>query len=356
MRRTIPRKYLVRRWAAVIVLGGAVLLLIGIRAPLLSQNTQKPTPKTVKSTQKTAVLLVRCPSASAKVFVDGQAKGKTPALLAFNGSKTLNLSVQADGFQPYAAKVAVHAGKWKTVNVKLTPQKGVTAQHSNVPTLKPSSTPTGKVVCIDPGHPSEVHAGSTVQHGTTENHINWVVTLKLKALLEKSGLKVVLTKNAEGEFVKNRKRAEIANNAGAQLMVRLHCDHSAAGTGSGFTLYYPDRSGKSKEGDVGPSQSVCHKSGQAAKTLRESMASNLKGSLKDNGVKTDSQTAVGSKQGALTGSIYSHVPVVTVEMVFLSSKKDAEFIKTEEGQQKMAQALADGIVRFVNPKPATVQK
>jgi len=331
----------------VIVLGGAVLVLIGIRTPLLSQNAQKTKPKAAQS-QKPAVLLVRCASASAKVFVDGQAKGKTPALLSFNGSKTINLSVQADGFQPAAAKVAVQAGKWKTVNVKLTPQ--------NVGTLRRSSAPTEGVVCIDPGHPSEVHAGSTVQHGTTENHINWVVALKLKSLLEKSGLKVVLTKNAEGEFVKNRQRAEIANNAGAQLMVRLHCDHSAAGTGSGFTLYYPDRPGRSKDGDVGPSPSVCQRSGQAAKTLRESMASYLKGSLKDNGVKTDSQTAVGSKQGALTGSIYSHVPVVTVEMVFLSSKKDAEFIKMEEGQQKMAQALADGIVRFVQPKPATGRK
>ncbi|MCS6859879.1 MAG: N-acetylmuramoyl-L-alanine amidase [Abditibacteriales bacterium] len=350
-----PRKYLVRRWAAVIVLG-AVVALMEMRTPLLSQNAQKTKPKVAPTTQKPAVLLVRCPDASAKVFVDGQAKGKTPALLSFQGSKRINLSVQAEGFQPYTAQVAVQAGKWKAINVKLIPQKSAALQRSNVPTSQPSNVPTGKVVCIDPGHPSEVHAGSTVQHGTTENHINWVVALKLKGLLEREGLKVVLTKNTEGEFVKNRRRAEIANNAGAELMVRLHCDHSAAGRGSGFTLYYPDRAGKSKDGDVGPSPSVCQKSEQAARILHESMASHLKGSLKDNGVKTDRQTAVGSRQGALTGSIYSRVPVVTVEMVFLSNKKDAEFIKTEEGQQKMAQALADGIVRFVNPKPSTAQR
>ena len=33
------------------------------------------------------------------------------------------------------------------------------------------------------------------------------------------------------------------------------------------------------------------------------------------GVKTDRQTAIGGKQGALTGSVFSEVPVVTVEML-----------------------------------------
>ena len=83
------------------------------------------------------------------------------------------------------------------------------------------------------------------------------------------------------------------------------------------------------------------------------MAEGLSGALRDNGVRTDYQTKVGREQGgALTGSIFSEVPVVTVEMVVLSDRDDAEFIKAEAGQRRMAAAIADGIARFVGPKPA----
>jgi N-acetylmuramoyl-L-alanine amidase len=85
---------------------------------------------------------------------------------------------------------------------------------------------------------------------------------------------------------------------------------------------------------------------RAAEAMHAGMSGALVGALKDGGVRGDSKTLVGSRQGALTGSIFSEVPVVTIEMVVLSNAHDAEFIKTEEGQQKMAQAIADGIARF----------
>jgi N-acetylmuramoyl-L-alanine amidase len=68
-------------------------------------------------------------------------------------------------------------------------------------------------------------------------------------------------------------------------------------------------------------------------------------------MRTDYQTKVGREQGgALTGSIFSEVPVVTIEMVVLSDAEDAAFIKTEEGQQRMAESIADGVTRFVAPE------
>ncbi len=72
--------------------------------------------------------------------------------------------------------------------------------------------------------------------------------------------------------------------------------------------------------------------------------------LNDNGVRTDFQTKVGRDQGgALTGSIFSEVPVVTIEMVVLSDDADAQFIKTEEGQRRMAESIAKGVERYVGP-------
>jgi N-acetylmuramoyl-L-alanine amidase len=36
------------------------------------------------------------------------------------------------------------------------------------------------VVVIDPGHPSEVSSGATVQNGTTEVAVAWAVALRLR--------------------------------------------------------------------------------------------------------------------------------------------------------------------------------
>lgn len=203
------------------------------------------------------------------------------------------------------------------------------------------------VVCIDPGHPSEVASGRNVQNGTSETHVDWVVATKLREALEARGYEVVLTKSSEEELVKNKERALIANRVRAALMIRLHCD---ASTERGFAVYYPDRQGKAKDGSVGPAQDVIEGSRRAAEAIHAGLTEGLSGALNDNGIRTDYQTKVGREQGgALTGSIFSEVPVVTIEMVVLSNANDAEFIKTEEGQQRMAEAIADGVTRFVVP-------
>jgi len=216
-------------------------------------------------------------------------------------------------------------------------------QLTNATPESPSSAVQSKVICIDPGHPSEVNDGKTVQNGTSEVHIAWVTALKLQKLLEAKGYQVVLTKAEENQLVRNKERALIANRANAALTIRLHCDAFA---GRGFAIYYPDRQG-TKEGTTGPSKEVIERSQKAATVLHTEMARVLNGVLKDRGIMGDSKTLVGSKQGALTGSIFSNVPIITVEMVVLSDKQDAEFIKTEDGQQQMARAIAEGVEKFV---------
>jgi N-acetylmuramoyl-L-alanine amidase len=203
------------------------------------------------------------------------------------------------------------------------------------------------VVCIDPGHPSEVASGRNVQNGTSETAVDWAVAEKLREALEARGYEVVMTKSSEEELVRNKDRALIANRARAALMLRLHCDASAA---RGFAVYYPDRRGRAKDGTTGPARDVIEESRRAAEAVHAGLSEGLKGALDDNGVRTDYQTKVGRDQGgALTGSIFSEVPVVTIEMVTLSDPSDAEFIKTEEGQRRMAESIADGVGRFVAP-------
>lgn len=221
------------------------------------------------------------------------------------------------------------------------------SKSATPPASKAAGTSARTVVCIDPGHPSEVASGKNVQNGTSEAHIDWAVAAKLRGLLEAKGYEVVMTKEAEDELVRNKDRALVANRARAALMIRLHCDASQE---RGYAVYYPDRQGRARDGTTGPSPDVIEESRRAAEAVHSALAEDLAGALNDNGVRTDYQTKVGREQGgALTGSIFSDVPVVTIEMVVLSSPQDAEFIKDEAGQQKMAEAIADGITRFVGP-------
>lgn len=194
------------------------------------------------------------------------------------------------------------------------------------------------VICIDPGHPSEVGIG-TRGRKVTEVGIAWEVALKIKKILEKEGWTVVLTKSREREYVKNRDRAMVANRANADLMVRLHCDSTG---GSGTATFYPDRQGR-KQGVRGPQQDVIDRSREMATVFHKTMMRSLKGSLRDRGLHADIKTLIGSRQGALTGSIFSRVPVLLVEMCVLPYPSDEAFIASEAGQMKMANAIADGI-------------
>jgi N-acetylmuramoyl-L-alanine amidase len=201
-------------------------------------------------------------------------------------------------------------------------------------------------VCIDPGHPSENNDGRELLNGVRELDINWTVAKALQKLLEQKGYVVVMTKSSLDEYVTNKRRAEIANEARADLMLRLHADSEGA---SGFTLYYPRKSGRTN-GVEGPSAAVIEASGRAAKVFHAAVASGLRGQLQDNGIRGDEQTFIGAKQGALTGSIFSQVPTLLVEMVNLAKVDDAKWISQPANQQTFANALAAGVDAIANLK------
>lgn len=201
-----------------------------------------------------------------------------------------------------------------------------------------------RVVVVDAGHPSENGHGATSPRGTLESQITLAVAKKLETLLKESGITVVMTRTEQNQVVTNRDRAEIANRAGAVALIRLHCDSRAA---SGTATYYPDRQG-TVGGITGPSNDVIARSERLARIFHSRLIIAMGPGWGDVGVLGDSQTAVGAQQGALTGSIFSRVPAITVEMVSLANARDDAFITTEDGQMRMARALAAGIEAYLS--------
>ena len=207
-----------------------------------------------------------------------------------------------------------------------------------------------KTVCIDPGHPSEVGVG-TQGRKLTELHANWTIAVRLRDLLVRDGYRVVMTKSSERENVRNHRRADIANAAKADLLVRLHCDGSPR---PGFAVYYPDRQGTA-EGRTGPTPDVLSRTAPLARRFHDALALGLKGELVDQGLMSDVKTAVGGKQGALTGSIFSRVPVVLVEMATITLPHDEAFMLSESGQRAMAAALESAVDAALRPEPGRVR-
>lgn len=198
------------------------------------------------------------------------------------------------------------------------------------------------LVAIDPGHPSETSQGASGPNGATEIRVNWAVGTRLRALLEEAGYRVVMTKLVEDELVTNRHRAEVGTLHGADVMVRLHCD---AGDHRGTATFYPDRQGE-RWGVKGPTLEVIEASQALAESFHPAMIQALGPDWPDLGIKGDSKTYVGSQQGALTGSIFSTIPVVTVEMVVITQPSGEAFISSEVGQDRMAKAIFSGLEAY----------
>jgi len=222
---------------------------------------------------------------------------------------------------------------------------------AGIPTIVSADSPK-YVICIDPGHPSEVGSGTHGRH-ITEIEAAWQVAQRLKTELQARGMKVVLTKQEEHKFVRNRRRAEIANQNHADYMVRLHCDSDA---GTGIASYAPDRQG-TIDGVTGPSKDVIKASRAMGAVFHKTMVKSLDGKLKDRGFLPDTSTAVGRKHHALIGSIFSKEPVVLVEMCVLTNPADEKFIRDPKNQTLLAKAMADGVEaalathRKVEPAP-----
>jgi len=264
----------------------------------------------------------------AKVFVNGYFKGFTPCTVSICSAQiepcSYRFTLIALGYEKWDRHIPLASGSTEKIDAVLDRLPDPLA---------------GRIVCIDPGHPSETSAGTKGPSGVTENHINWVIALKLKQALIDRGAKVVLTKPAENQKVTNRERAEIANKNNADIMIRLHCDAAAH---TGFSIYYPDRQG-TRYGVTGPAPSVIQASKAVATPFYQGMKSVLTGHLTPRGIHGDSATYIGSRQGALTGSIFSQVPVLTIEMCTLTIASDEQFISSENGQQLMVQALVQGL-------------
>jgi N-acetylmuramoyl-L-alanine amidase len=174
-----------------------------------------------------------------------------------------------------------------------------------------------------------------VVSGLTEAELNLRVSFRLRPLLERAGVRVVMTrtKNA-GPSMGNIARARIANGAGAGLFLRIHADGSSDPSSRGtHTLYPALRRGWTDD--------VYGASKRAASTVQRELVRAL--GFPDRGLQERSD---------FTGFNWADVPVILVEMGFMTNRTDDRLLATTAYQRRAAVGLCRGTLRFLKRSPA----
>lgn len=161
-----------------------------------------------------------------------------------------------------------------------------------------------------------------------EYEIAMDITLKLKELLEKEGYTVVLTKDNVETPLSSIERAEVGNRENANLMIRIHCDSFSNSNAKGASMLVPKQRGYiTKE--------ISEKSIEYGKNIIEEYTK--KTGLNNRGLQYRSD---------LTGFNWSKIPVVLLELGFISNPEEDKFLSSEENINTIAGGIKDGIEKI----------
>lgn len=206
---------------------------------------------------------------------------------------------------------------------------------------------SGYTIAIDPGHQAKGNSstepigpgssqtkakvttgGTGVGTGTPESAVNLAVSLRVRDALAALGANVVMIRTTQEVDISNAERSAIANNAGADLFIRIHCNGSSSQSTRGLMTLVPG-----KNTWTGP---IVETSRAAAEAMHPLLIAAT--TAKDLGIieRTD-----------LTGFNYCTVPSVLFELGYLSNPDDDRLLNSDEYQQTIAGAIAGGAVAYL---------
>lgn len=189
-----------------------------------------------------------------------------------------------------------------------------------------------KIVVIDAGHGGS-DPGKIGVNNAMEKDINLSIALKVKEILESKGITVILTREDENGLYQEtdtnkkrsdmQKRCEIIAESKCSIAVSIHQNSYHEEGVSGPQVFY-----------------------YATSTQGQQLATIIQNELIE-------QLAPEKKRTAKPNDSYyllkkAVCPIVIVESGFLSNWNEAALLITDEYQQKVAQAVADGIEKHLS--------
>lgn len=203
------------------------------------------------------------------------------------------------------------------------------------------------VIMIDPGHQAQADTeeepngpdstkmkarvaagtkGSTT--GVYEYELTLEISLLLREELESRGYVVLMTRETHDVNVSNMERALMANEAKADIAVRIHANYSDDTSVYGAECLAPS-TGNAYVGDIAEaSQKLCQ---SIIRAYCDSTG------MSNRGVQIND---------TLTGTNWSEIPVAVLELGFMSNPTDDTNMQDDSYQKKMVQGIADGIDKY----------
>ena len=223
------------------------------------------------------------------------------------------------------------------------------------------------VVVLDPGHGGRwPHDGAHGGRGLHEKMIALQVARKTKESLEAQGATVILTRDAD-EDIPLADRVRIANEAGADVFLSIHCN-SMETVGDrkvtrGVETYFLSPDPTDAEAKMlaqlengGPEAVPLPRSSDAVTGILNDLAlgqarndsAALALIVQQHMVRGTRATSRGVRQAPFLVLSGTRMPSVLVEIGFISHPREGRMLGRDRYQRRVAQALADGVRDFAD--------
>jgi N-acetylmuramoyl-L-alanine amidase len=223
------------------------------------------------------------------------------------------------------------------------------------------------VVVLDPGHGGRwPHDGAHGGRGLHEKVIALQVARKTKESLESQGATVILTRDAD-EDIPLADRVRIANEAGADVFLSIHCN-SMETLGDrkvtrGVETYFLSPDPTDAEAKMlaqlengGPEAVPLPRSNDAVTGILNDLAlgqarndsAALAQIVQQHIVRGTRATSRGVRQAPFLVLSGTRMPSVLVEIGFISHPREGRMLSRDRYQRRVAQALADGVRDFAD--------
>lgn len=211
---------------------------------------------------------------------------------------------------------------------------------------------SGLVVCIDPGHHENHHGfredlgpgltgsvlnGGGMAQGKVTLRRESIVVLEtgmiLRDLLLREGATVVMTRTAQDDFRTNLDRCRIAEEAGAHIMLRLHCNMTENTNTTGIQIYGPHNSDYARAvADL-----------DTYRALGEVLLEEMKTAV---GYPLEVKTGRVIMNDDYVGNNWAKMVCFLVEMGYMTNTGEDIKLATPEYQTQLAQGMVEGIYRI----------
>jgi N-acetylmuramoyl-L-alanine amidase len=245
-----------------------------------------------------------------------------------------------DGVKHWLSFPALYfAGRFYISRMDLAKTLDPLMRPHRIPGLKPVHT-----VVLDPGHGGH-DRGAVNRLGSEKNYV-LDLSRRIRAHLQKAGLRVVITRRRD-EFIPLERRPAVANRLGdGTVFVSIHLN-AAPGMSpfaTGYEVFTITPRGAPNSHEPYPTRlgfaaAAGHRQDHASHVLATSIHTAMLGRLPmfDRGV----------KRARFAVLRHSAVPAVLVEGGFLSNPQDARNIHRLEWRERFAESVARGIIEFV---------